>query len=130
MFRQDSTPVLVDFGIARVYDASVQLTGSDSIMGTIFYMSPEQCSALEVDSRSDIYSLGVVLFEMLTGKKPYQGERWISVLHQHIEDPVPNLPPELNRYQPLIDNMMAKERKKRISTGAQFMRLLERIRNS
>jgi serine/threonine-protein kinase PpkA len=129
MFRQDSTPVLVDFGIARVYDASVQLTGSDSIMGTIFYMSPEQCSALEVDSRSDIYSLGVVLFEMLTGKKPYQGERWISVLHQHIEDPVPNLPPELNRYQPLIDNMMAKERKKRISTGAQFMRLLERIRN-
>ena len=127
MFRQDSTPVLVDFGIARVYDASVQLTGSDSIIGTIHYMSPEQCNALDVDGRSDMYSLGVVLFEMLTGETPYKGDRWISVLHQHIEKPVPLLPQELNRYQLLIDYMMAKDREKRISTGAQFMRLMNRI---
>jgi serine/threonine-protein kinase PpkA len=129
MFRQDSTPVLVDFGIARVYDSSVQLTGSDSIIGTIHYMSPEQCNALEVDGRCDMYSLGVVLFEMLTGEKPYKGDRWISVLHQHIEKPVPLLPPELTRYQLLIDHMMAKDREKRISTGAQFMRLLNKITN-
>lgn len=128
MFRQDSTPVLVDFGIARVYDSSVRLTGSDSIMGTIHYMSPEQCNAVEVDGRSDIYSLGVVLFEMLTGKRPYTGDKWISVLHQHIEKPIPKLPLELIQYQPLIDNMMAKDREKRISTGAQFMRLLNSIR--
>ncbi|UCH96139.1 MAG: serine/threonine protein kinase [Candidatus Aminicenantes bacterium] len=127
MFRQDNTPVLVDFGIARVYDSSIQLTGSDSIIGTIHYMSPEQCNAVEVDGRSDVYSLGVVLFEMLTGEKPYRGKKWISVLHQHIEKPVPNLPRELNRYQPLIDYMMAKDREKRISTGAQFVRLLNRI---
>jgi serine/threonine-protein kinase PpkA len=128
MFRQDSTPVLVDFGIARVYDSSVRLTGSDSIMGTIHYMSPEQCNAEEVDGRSDIYSLGVVLFEMLTGKRPYNADKWISVLHQHIENPVPELPVELIHYQPLIDKMMAKDREKRISTGAQFMRLLNSIR--
>lgn len=130
MFRQDSTPVLVDFGIARVYDSSVQLTGSDSIMGTIHYMSPEQCKALEVDGRSDIYSLGVVLFEILTGEKPYKGKTWISVLHQHIEEPVPILSQELSRYQPLIDKMMAKDREERLSTGAQFKRLLTKIRNS
>jgi serine/threonine protein kinase len=129
MFRQDSTPVLVDFGIARVYDSSVQLTGSHSVMGTIYYMSPEQCNAEEVDGRSDIYSLGVVLFEMLTGEKPYKGSKWISVLHQHIEKPVPKLPPELKQYQPLIDSMMAKDREKRLSTGAQFMRLLNKIKS-
>jgi len=128
MFRQDSTPVLVDFGIARVYASSVRLTGSDSIMGTIHYMSPEQCNAIEVDGRSDIYSLGVVLFEMLTGKKPYTGDKWIAVLHQHIENPVPKLPMELSQYQPLIDNMMAKDRGQRLSTGAQFMRLLNSIK--
>ncbi len=130
MFRQDSTPVLVDFGIARVYDSSVQLTGTDSIMGTIHYMSPEQCNALEVDGRSDIYSLGVVLFEMLTGEKPYKGEKWISVLHQQIESPVPQLPPELNHFQPLIDNMMVKDREKRFSTGAQFMQWLNKIKTT
>ncbi len=127
MFRQDSTPVLVDFGIARVFDSSVQLTGSDAIMGTINYMSPEQCNGLEVDGRSDIYSLGVLLFMMFTGEKPYKGEKWITILHQHIEAPVPVLPPELSRYQPLINSMMAKDREKRISTGAQFTRMLKQI---
>jgi serine/threonine protein kinase len=127
MFRQDSTPVLVDFGIARVYDSSVQLTGSDSIMGTIHYMSPEQCSGVEVDGRSDTYSLGVVMYEMLTGIKPYKAKRWISILHQHVEGPLPILPKELRLYQPLIDKMMAKDREKRLSTAAQYMRLLNRI---
>jgi serine/threonine protein kinase len=120
----------VDFGIARVYDSSMQLTGSESIMGTIHYMSPEQCKAVEVDGRSDIYSLGVVLFEMLTGEKPYKGETWLSILHQHIEGPVPVLSRELSRYQPLIDKVMAKDREERLSTGAQFKRLLNKIRNS
>jgi serine/threonine protein kinase len=81
-----------------------------------------------VDGRSDIYSLGVVLFEMLTGKRPYTGDKWISVLHQHIEKPVPKLPIELIHYQTVIDNMMAKDREKRISTGAQFMRMLNSIK--
>jgi len=125
MFRQDNTPVLVDFGIARVYDSSIQLTGSDSIIGTIHYMSPEQGNSSDIDGRSDIYSLGVVLYEMLTGDKPYKGDNWISVLHKHIEDPVPILPEHLSRYQPLIDSMMAKNREQRLSTGAQFARLLD-----
>jgi serine/threonine protein kinase len=130
MFRQDSTLVLLDFGLARVFDSRDGNTRSGLIMGTTDYMSPEQCRAKEVDGRSDIYSLGVVLFEMLTGEKPYKGETEISVALQHIEKPIPRLPKDLNPYQSLIDKMMAKDREKRLSSGAQFVELLNRIRNN
>jgi len=127
MFRHDSTLVLVDFGIARVFDSPDLLTKSGVSTGTTYYMSPEQCRTQKVDGRSDTYSLGVVLFEMLTGAKPYKGETQISVALQHIEEPVPRLPKELSRYQPLIDNMMAKDRKKRLSSRVQFIQLLDKI---
>jgi serine/threonine protein kinase len=128
MFKQDSTPVLVDFGIARVFDSYDELTGTGICMGTVDYMSPEQCQFPEtVDGRSDFYSLGVVLYEMLTGKRPYKGKSYLSVVLKHIEAPVPCLPHKLNRYQPLIDKMMAKDREKRISSGPEFNHLLDRI---
>lgn len=128
MFKQDSTPVLVDFGIARVFDSYDELTGTGICMGTADYMSPEQCQFPEtVDGRTDIYSLGVVLYEMLTGKKPYKGKSYLEVVLKHIEKPVPHLPQKLKHYQPLIDKMMAKDRKKRISSGPEFTHLLDRI---
>jgi serine/threonine protein kinase len=128
MFKQDSTPVLVDFGIARVFDSYDELTGTGICMGTADYMSPEQCQFPEtVDGRCDIYSLGVVLYEMLTGKKPYKGKSYLSVVLKHIESPVPHLPHKLNRYQPLIYKMMAKDRENRISSGPEFNHLLDRI---
>ena len=129
MFRQDSTPVLVDFGIAHVYNSSVQLTGTEVIMGTVYYMSPEQCNASpEIDGRSDIYSLGVVLYEILTGTKPFKGGGLISILQQHLEKPVPALPGNLAMYQPLINAMMAKDKTKRISSGPHFAMILDRIK--
>ena len=127
MFRQDNNLVLVDFGIAGVFDSPDQLTKSGVILGTVDYMSPEQCKSQKVDGRSDIYSLGAVLFEMITGEKPYKGVSRVSVSIQHIGEPVPKLPQELSRYQLLIDKMMAKDREKRISSGVQFMELLDRI---
>jgi len=128
MFKQDSTPVLVDFGIARVFDAYDEITGTGICVGTADYMSPEQCQFPEtVDGRTDTYSLGVVLYEMLTGKKPYKGKSYLSVVLKHIESPVPRLPYKLNRYQPLIDMMMAKDREKRISSGPEFNHLLDKI---
>lgn len=131
MFRQDSTPVLVDFGIAHVYDSSIQLTGSEVIMGTVYYMSPEQCDAQKiVDGKSDIYSLGVVLYEMLTGQRPYKGGGLISILQQHIEKPIPKLPEGLGFYQPLINAMMAKDKSKRLSSGPQFALMLDKILNA
>jgi len=131
MFRQDGVPILVDFGIAFVYDTSVRLTGSDTIMGTVYYMSPEQCNSLQdLDGRTDIYSLGVVLYEMLTGKKPYTGGGLIAVLRKHALEAVPKLPEHLSRLQPLIDCMMAKDRNKRISTAPEFAYLLHQIKTN
>lgn len=128
MFRQDSEPVLVDFGIAYVYDSSVHLTGSDSIMGTAYYMSPEQCNSLKgLDGRSDVYSMGVVLYEMLTGVKPYYGGGLIAILQKHVTLPVPRLPDELSHYQPLIDCMMAKDKNHRLSTAPEFSQLVRQI---
>lgn len=128
MFRHDGTPVLTDFGIARVFDAPDKLTKSNMIMGTIDYMSPEQCTAeADIDGRSDTYSLGAVLFEMLTGRPPFKGGTKLSVAIQHIEKPVPTLPKSLSRYQPLIDSMMAKDREKRPSSAPQLDKLIYSI---
>ena len=128
MFRQDNTLVVVDFGIARVFDSPDQQTKTGIGVGTIYYMSPEQCKNQEVDGRSDIYSLGVILFEMLTGKRPYIGETHISVALQHAGNSVPVLPQELRRYQPLINKMMAKDRDNRLSSGVEFAKLLDTIK--
>jgi serine/threonine protein kinase len=127
MFREDSTPVLVDFGIVGVYASTMDLTKTGKTMGTVYYMSPEQCKAQPVDGRSDVYSLGVVLFEMLTGHKPYDGESPVSIAFQHVKETIPALPPELSRYQPLIDKMMAKERERRLSSRPEFLEILDKI---
>lgn len=131
MFRPDHTPVLVDFGLARAFDPPEPQTKSDLGIGTAYYLSPEQCLGhIDVDGRTDIYSLGVVLFEMLTGKKPYDGETWASIARQHIEGPVPRLPEESSLYQPLIDKMMANDRENRLSNRSEFTKILEEILSS
>jgi len=128
MFRQDSAPVLTDFGIAHMLNSDLQLTRSGTIIGSVEYMSPEQCKALkDIDGRADIYSLGTVLFEMLTGKKPYQAKSDITIALQHIEGPIPILPREVFIYQPLIERMMAKDRKKRLSSFLEFSKELDKI---
>lgn len=125
MFRKDNTPVLVDFGIARVLDQLI--TADMTILGTTYYMSPEQCKGDDIDGRSDVYSLGVVLFEMLTGDRPYKGKSPILVIPQHLNSPIPRLPKALSLYQPLIDKMMAKDIEERMSSGPEFAQLRKDI---
>ncbi len=127
MFRVDGTPVLVDFGIAQVFESHDRSTSSDQPIGTIFYMSPEQCKTQEIDGRTDIYSLGVVLYEMLTGQKPYTGKTLLSVAIQHIQELVPKLPEKLSQYQPLIDKMMAKNKDERVKNASEFLQLLDKV---
>ncbi|NIM14082.1 MAG: protein kinase [Candidatus Aminicenantes bacterium] len=125
MFRFDGSVVLVDFGIARAMDSTTQLTRTGMSIGTPHYMSPEQCKGEKIDGRSDIYSLGVELYEILTGDVPYKAESTAGIIIKHIQDPIPTLPEELSIYQPLIDKMMAKNRDTRIQSGAELIYFID-----
>ncbi len=125
LFRKDGTPVLVDFGIARALDSKAQLTTTGMIIGTPHYMSPEQCRGEKIDGQSDIYGMGVVLYEILTGDVPYRADSAAGVLLKHVQSPIPQLPPEFSKYQPLLTRMMAKEKRERVHNGTELIRLLD-----
>jgi hypothetical protein len=128
LFRSDGTPLLGDFGIAKDFTVDKELTSTGTILGSPFYMSPEQAEGLLVDGRTDIYSLGVIFYEMLTGERPYDGDSAIKVIMQHIQSPVPQLPPELDQFQPLLNRLMVKNRDQRIPDAGQVVTEVEELR--
>jgi hypothetical protein len=130
LFRADGTAVLADFGIAKALDSKTQSTLVGAAIGTPHYMSPEQARGESVDGRSDLYSLGVVLFEMLTGKVPYDASDAFAVALMHVSQPVPRLPQRLAWLQPLIDGLMAKEREQRLGSGSEFVSAVESLLES
>ena len=83
-------PHIVDFGLARSLNEEKQLTMAGEMIGTAYFMSPEQCLAAKVDNRADLYSVGATYFYILTGKYPFDGKTSIEVIHKHLSDPVPN----------------------------------------
>ncbi|HWE63123.1 MAG TPA: protein kinase [Chloroflexota bacterium] len=98
MLRADGTPVLTDFGlVAAVTEgaAGERLTATDTLLGTADYIAPEQVRGARAEARSDIYALGVVLYEMLAGYAPYAGREPLAALRAHMEEPPPPLPPEV-----------------------------------
>ncbi|MCB9420400.1 MAG: serine/threonine protein kinase [Ardenticatenaceae bacterium] len=120
LFDQYGDAFLADFGIAKMAEATAALTGS-GIIGTPAYMSPEQVRGEKVNGRSDIYTLGVILFEMLTGHQPYQADTPIGMAFKHVHEPVPrlldaneDLPPSL---ETAIRRAMAKQSTERFSTA-------------
>jgi len=121
LFRNNGSAVLADFGIAKAIKSVSTMTMAGNAIGTPDYMSPEQAQANPVDGRTDLYSLGAVLFEMLTGSKPYIARDPYAVALRHVTDPVPVLPEGLAWLQPLIDMMMAKDREQRCPTGEVFI---------
>ena len=127
MFRKDGTPVVLDFGIASSINASTKLTKTGMSIGTPSYISPEQAKGERVDGRSDIYSLGVVLYELLTGKVPYDAENTLGVILKHIEEPIPRLPSNLKKYQHLINRLMEKDRRRRVRTEEALDELLKSL---
>lgn len=130
LFREDGSSVLSDFGIARGVDSDEQITTMGSVVGTPYYMSPEQVTGERLDGRSDLYSLGVVFFKTLTGKVPYDGDSALNIGIRHIKDPLPKLPPGLKAMQPLIDRFMAKMPAHRFQTGAEAVAALEEFEKS
>jgi DNA-binding response OmpR family regulator len=121
MFRQDESLVLIDFGLAKKATLMAEITGTGEIFGTPYYMSPEQGHGNDVDARTDIYSLGVIFFEMLTGNKPFEGDTAMAVIVQHQQVPVPRMPAELSGFQPCIDKMMAKKPDDRFASVAELL---------
>jgi tRNA A-37 threonylcarbamoyl transferase component Bud32/tetratricopeptide (TPR) repeat protein len=130
LFRQDGSCVLSDFGIARGMDNDTQITTMGSVVGTPYYMSPEQVTGEKLDGRSDIYSLGVVFYKALTGKVPYDGDSALNIGIRHIKDPVPKLPAGLAAMQPLIDRFMAKMPAHRYQNGSEIVAALEEFEKS
>lgn len=121
MFREDDSLVLIDFGLAKQAHLRAEITGTGEIFGTPYYMSPEQGHASLVDQRGDVYSLGIIFFEMLTGKKPFEGDTAMAVIIQHRHAPIPQLPVELAAYQPAIDRMLAKDPAERFGSAKEVL---------
>jgi len=118
LFNETGEAVLSDFGIAKTQNRDKDLTQIGTVVGTANYMSPEQAQHLDsLDGRSDIYSLGVVLFEALTGELPYKPTAKKNVMMQHVTEPVPVLPAAEEHFQPLLDKMMAKDPDERFPTA-------------
>jgi class 3 adenylate cyclase len=113
MLRQDGSLALADFGVAKQTVMKITDTGDGDIVGTPYYLSPEQALGQGVDARCDIYSLGVLAFELLTGRKPYHANSAQELLRMHVHDPVPMLPPEHAQLQAVMESMMAKDREQR-----------------
>ena len=125
MFRADDSLAIVDFGIAKMISDSNSLTQTGHILGTPYYLSPEQAQGEKLDGRSDLYSAGVMTFEMLTRRRPFTATTPIALVNKHIHEPIPRLPAGMERYQELIDTLMAKDRDKRFANAQQLLDYLK-----
>jgi serine/threonine protein kinase len=121
LFRADGRPVLVDFGLARDMRINSTLTVAGQFLATPRYMSPEQCLGRPVDARSDLYSLGAVLYEMMTGNKIYDHAHSADVIALHVHAPVPQLTDMLSVHQPLLERLLAKNAAERFQSAAEVI---------
>ncbi len=109
MLRGDGSVALIDFGVAKHASQNLEQTRHGEIVGSPYYMSPEQASGTPVSPASDIYCLGVIFYEMITGKRPYVADDMQSLLNQHIHSPPPRLEQKFEEFQDLLDRTMHKD---------------------
>ena len=132
LLAADGTPRLADFGIARLERDNIRLTPTGSILGSPAYMSPEALRGEELDSRSDIWSFGMILYEMLVGRRPFAGDQLTAVMISILNDPVPNIEAEMpdlpDGLAALLQQMLVKERDGRLSSMRLAAAELEAIR--
>jgi DNA-binding response OmpR family regulator len=121
MLREDGSLALIDFGVAKLRDSAAELTRVGEVFGTPYYMSPEQGDGAPVDERADLYSLGVVLHELLTGRKPYVAATPMAVIGKHRHAPLPRLPEPFEACQPLLERLMAKAPESRFESAQEVL---------
>jgi DNA-binding response OmpR family regulator len=130
MLRDNDEVALIDFGLARALDGSTPSTRTGVLRGSPYYMSPEQAQGELLDARSDFYSLGIMLYEMLTGRKPYTGATAMEVLQQHVNSPLPPLPHSLTRYETLLHKLAAKNRNERFGKAEEIIAAIAELRTA
>jgi len=127
MVREDGVVALADFGVAKDLVTDTTKTQGGVSFGSPYYISPEQATGVNTDYRSDLYSLGVIFYEMLAGQRPYVGDSLADLIRQHVEAPPPKLPPELAECQELIDGLMAKDPAKRYQSADAVLDAIDSI---
>ncbi|MCB1742028.1 MAG: serine/threonine protein kinase, partial [Gammaproteobacteria bacterium] len=125
LFRDERTLAIIDFGVAKAIGPNAELTDQLSLKGTPYYMSPEVIRGQEIDTRADLYSLGVLLFEMLAGRRPYNARPLANLLRAHLEQPIPGLPPHVATMQPLVNGLLAKDPDDRFQTIGELLVALD-----
>lgn len=125
MFRGDDSIALCDFGISKHLGDSWDLTKTGAVIGTLSYLSPEQGLGHKVDPRTDLYGLGMVLFEMLTGDKAFHATSPGALVYQHLYAEVPELPKDQAKYQLIVDKLLAKDPNDRYQTASELVVNLE-----
>lgn len=128
MLRADGTLALIDFGIAKHRNAEIALTGAGAIFGTPYYMSPEQGHGETIDQRSDLYSVGIMLYEMLMRRKPFLAPTPMGVIYLHRNAPVPQLAPQFSSLQGLLDRLLAKKPDDRYANARALLNAIEELR--
>lgn len=124
LFRDNGRPVIVDFGLAKSLGAKITLTRHGQVIATPRYMSPEQCLGKPADHRSDLYSLGVIFYEMLSGQKLYEAEGPAGLVYQHVHGPIPRLPARLAGYQGIVDRLLAKAPEARFQSARELFAMI------
>ena len=136
LITADGEPKLLDFGLAGLRETSesdpsfVFSVASHVSTGTWEYMSPEQALGKPVDARCDLYSLGVVFYEMLTGSRPFKGADAFETAILHVKGPIPILPEPLRRFQPVIDRVLAKTPQARFTSAEELARAVQNVANA
>ena len=129
MFREDGSAVLTDFGIARLASGENQVTLVGQVLGTPKYMSPEQLQGRQLDGRSDMYAIGIMFFQMFSGKVPYENKDFTTLALMHCKDPIPKLPARAQHFQRIFERMVAKEAEKRFKDCGMLSQLFADIVN-